>query len=101
MNAELHRLKRSRCLLHLSSLQAITFLVLVTLFGMTGAFAPTALVNNDNGPLAQVFINNLENDHHSFNLIFMNNETAARELVAKGRPRSNDCHSTRVFRKHQ
>ena len=84
MNAELHRLKRSRLLIALVLLQAITFLILVTLFGMTGAFAPTALVNNDNGPLSQVFINNLQNDHHSFNLIFMNNETAARELVAKG-----------------
>jgi ABC-2 type transport system permease protein len=84
MNAELHRLKRSRLLIALVLLQAITFLVLVSLFGMTGAFAPTALVNNDNGPLSQAFINNLENDHHSFNLIFMNNETAAKELVTKG-----------------
>ena len=84
MNVELHRLKRSRLLIALVLLQAITFLVLVTLFGMTGAFAPTAVVNNDNGPLSQVFINNLESDHHSFNLIFMNNEIAARELVAKG-----------------
>jgi ABC-2 type transport system permease protein len=84
MNAELNRLRRSRLLIALVLVQAVTFLFLVTLFGMTGAFAPTALVNNDNGPLAQVFITNLENDHHSFALISMNNETVARELVARG-----------------
>ena len=84
MNAELSRLRRSRLLIALVLVQSVTFLFLVTLFGMTGAYAPTALVNNDNGPLAQVFINSLENDHHSFNLIFMNNETAARELVDEG-----------------
>ena len=84
VNAELSRLRRSRLLIALVLVQSVTFLFLVTLFGMTGAYAPTALVNNDNGSLAQSFINSLQNDHHSFNLIFMNNETAARELVAKG-----------------
>ena len=84
MNAELSRLRRSRLLIALVLVQSVTFLILVTLFGMTGAYAPTALVNNDNGPLSQTFINSLENDHHSFALIFMNNETAAREMVSKG-----------------
>ncbi len=82
--AELTRLRRSRLLIALVLIQSVTFLVLVTLFGMTGAFAPTAVVNYDNGPLSQVFINSLENDHHSFALTFMNNETAAREMVSKG-----------------
>jgi ABC-2 type transport system permease protein len=84
MNAELHRLRRSRLLISLVVVQAVTFLLLVTLFGMTGAYAPTIVVNNDHGPLAQEFINNLQNDHRSFALTFMSNETTAREQVAQG-----------------
>jgi ABC-2 type transport system permease protein len=84
MNSELKRLRRSRLLIAIVVVQSVTFLILVTLFGMTGAFAPTALVNYDNGPIAQVFIDSLENAHHSFVLIFMDNETTARELVSKG-----------------
>ncbi len=84
MNAELNRMRRSRLLIAIVVVQSVTFLILVTLFGMTGAYAPTALVNYDNGPLAQQFIHSLENDHHSFALIFMNNETAAKELVEQG-----------------
>ena len=84
MNAELNRMRRSRLLIAIVVVQSVTFLILVTLFGMTGAYAPTALVNYDNGPLAQQFIHSLENDHHSFALIFMNNETAAKQLVEQG-----------------
>ena len=85
MYAEFNRLRRSRLLIALVMAQAVTFLLLVTLFGLTGSFAPTIVVNYDNGPLAQVFINNLENDHHSFALTFMSNATEAKELVAQGR----------------
>lgn len=81
---ELNRLRRSRLLLTLVVVQAVTFLLLVTLFGLTGAYAPTIVVNNDHGPVAQTFINNLENDHHSFALTFMSNETAAKQLVSQG-----------------
>jgi ABC-2 type transport system permease protein len=84
MDAELRRLRRSRLLLALVLVQAMTFLVLVTLFGMTGAFAPTIVVNHDNGPISQQFIANLENDHHSFTITMMSNETAARDLVTHG-----------------
>ncbi len=85
MSAELNRLRRSRLLIALVLVQAVTFLLLVTLFGMTGAFAPTIVVNYDNGPLSQAFINNLQNDHHSFALTFMNNATTAKELVEQGK----------------
>ena len=84
MNAELNRLRRSRLLVAIVLVQAVTFILLVTLFGLAGSFAPTIVVNYDHGPLAQQFINNLESDHHSFVLTFMNNETAAKELVAQG-----------------
>ena len=35
MNAELNRLRRSRLLIAIVVVQAVTFLILVTLFGMT------------------------------------------------------------------
>jgi len=84
VGAELRRLRRSRLLVSLVLVQAITFLLLVTLFGLTGAFAPTLVVNNDHGPLAQEFITNLENDHHSFSLTFTDNAPSAKQLVAQG-----------------
>ncbi len=84
INAELNRLRRSRLLIALVLVQAVTFLLLVTLFGVTGGFAPTIVVNHDNGTLSQVFITNLENDHHSFALTFMSNETSAKQQVAQG-----------------
>jgi hypothetical protein len=37
MNAELKRLRRSRLLVAIVVVQSVTFLILVTLFGMTGA----------------------------------------------------------------
>jgi len=84
MNAELSRLRRSRLTIALVLVQAVTFLLLVTLFGVTGGFAPTIVVNHDNGTLSQTFITNLENDHHSFALTFMSNETTAKQQVAQG-----------------
>jgi len=81
---ELNRLRRSRLLIVLVVVQAVTFLLLVTLFGLTGAFAPTIVVNHDQGPLSQAFVNSLENDHHSFALKFMDNETLAKEQVERG-----------------
>lgn len=84
MKVEINRLKRSRLLVALVLVQSVTFLFLVTLFGMTGAFAPTAVINYDDGPLAEQFIRNLDNCHHSFSLQFMTNETTAKDMVAKG-----------------
>jgi len=79
--SELTRLARSPFLLVLVTVQAITFLFLVTLFGMTGAFAPTALIDNDNGPYAKQFIKNLNEAHHSFDLRPMDLETARAKLL--------------------
>jgi len=84
VKVELNRLRRSHLLIVLVLVQAVTFLLLVTLFGTTGAFAPTVVVNHDQGPLSQTFITNLQNDHHSFALTFMDNETKARQLVERG-----------------
>ena len=66
--AELQQFSRSRVLVGLVFVEAITFLVLVSLFGLTGAYAPTALIDNDRGPLARSFVQHLEAAHHSFRL---------------------------------
>lgn len=78
--AELLQMGRSRTLVALAMIQAITFLLLVSLFGLTGSMAPTALINNDNGPYSKIFIKNLQNDHHSFALRTMDLKTANEEL---------------------
>jgi len=65
---ELEQLNRSRALVALVVLEAITFLVLVSLFGLTGSRAPTALVDRDGGPLARSFVRDLDAAHHSFAL---------------------------------
>jgi ABC-2 type transport system permease protein len=65
---EFEQLNRSRVLVGLVIFEAVTFLVLVSLFGLTGSRAPTALIDRDRGLLARAFIRNLEGAHHSFAL---------------------------------
>jgi ABC-2 type transport system permease protein len=52
----------------LTALAAVSFLVLVSLFGLTGAYAPVALIDRDHGPMAKAFVESLERAHHSFAL---------------------------------
>lgn len=78
--AELLQTGRSRLLVILSFVQAVTFLLLVSLFGLTGSKAPTALINNDTGPYSQLFIDHLEQAHHSFSLRSMTPEEAQTAL---------------------
>src|SRR6266496_1746355 len=80
---ELEQLSRSRVLFTLVVLEAITFLVLVSLFGLTGSRAPTALVDLDGGPLARSFVRHLEAAHHSFSLRPMS-AGRARSKIATG-----------------
>lgn len=78
------QLQRSPLLVILTAVQAITFIFLVNFFGMTGAFAPTAIIDNDKGYYAKAFIKSLENAHHSFNLKFMD-EASAKNAVKQGK----------------
>ncbi len=57
--AELLHLLRARLFVALTIIQAVTFLFLVSLFGLTGSRAPTALVTEDRGPYAKAFITQL------------------------------------------
>ncbi|HEY3416886.1 MAG TPA: ABC transporter permease, partial [Armatimonadota bacterium] len=66
--AEFILLSRSPLFVALAITQAVTLIFLVSLFGITGAMAPTALVDYDHGSSAQQFIRNLEAAHHSFAL---------------------------------
>jgi ABC-2 type transport system permease protein len=81
--AEFIQLSRARSLVALTVVQAITFLFLVSLFGMTGARAPTALIDYDKGMYAQTFVDNLRSAHHSFTVIPMD-EGAANKALQHG-----------------
>jgi ABC-2 type transport system permease protein len=74
---ELAHLNRNRAFVALTALAALSFLVMVSLFGLTGAYAPVALINNDGGPEAQRFIAALKAAHHSFSLKDMSPAEAA------------------------
>lgn len=74
--AEFIHLARSPLLIALTVIQAITFLFLVSLFGLTGSRAPTALIDEDHGPDAQIFVHILAQTHHSFALQVMDQAAA-------------------------
>ena len=78
--AELLQLRNSPLFVILTVVQGITFLLLVSLFGLTGSYAPIALVSQDNGPYAKTFIATLAATHHSFRLKQMDRTTAIAAL---------------------
>lgn len=64
--AELTQLRHSYSIIILTFVEAIVFLCLVSLFALTGAMAPTAIVSSDDGAYAEAFIQQLSSTHHSF-----------------------------------
>ncbi len=74
--AELLQLSRARLFVALTTILAVTFLFLVSLFGLTGSRAPTAIVNEDQGPYARAFIAQLADTQHSFDLRPMDEASA-------------------------
>jgi ABC-2 type transport system permease protein len=79
---EVAQLRSSRAFVALTALAAVSFLVMVSLFGLTGAFAPVALIDRDGGPHARQFIEALNRAHHSFALKFVSLEEAEAALHA-------------------
>ena len=77
---ELAHLLRSRLFLATVLLQAVTFLVLVSLFGLVGSRAPTAIVDHDHTGLSQRFTAALAGAHHSFDLRPMSAAEATQRL---------------------
>ncbi|HUA95928.1 MAG TPA: ABC transporter permease [Acidimicrobiales bacterium] len=74
---------KARVIICLTVVEALTFLFLVSLFGLTGSKAPTAIIMQDHGALAQSFVTDLRNDHHSFRLEVMG-ATEAKQLLDRG-----------------
>ena len=81
---EAAQLNRNRGFVVLTALAAVNFLAMVSLFGLTGAYAPTALIDLDGGPYAKQFVEALDNAHHSFRLKYMS-EAEAKRLLGSAR----------------
>jgi ABC-2 type transport system permease protein len=78
--AEALQLRRSPLLVILAVVQAVTFLLLVSLFGLTGSRAPTALVDEDASPLSARLVSDIMAAHHSFALQRMEADRADTKL---------------------
>lgn len=81
---EAAQLKANKAFVFLSALAAISFLVMVSLFGLTGSYAPVAYINYDRGPFSSRIIEAMNNAHHSFSLRFMTPEAAQQSLLSGG-----------------
>ena len=77
---EAAQLRRNRAFVILTALAAVSFLAMVSLFGLTGAWAPVALIDHDGGPEAARFVAALSNAHHSFAIRHMDESRADSEL---------------------
>lgn len=75
-HAEALSLRRSPLLVILVVVQAITFLLLVSLFGLTGSRAPTGLVDLDATPVSAHLIADITAAHHSFALKRLDHDSA-------------------------
>jgi len=78
---ELAQVNGNRVFVALTALAAVSFLVMVSLFGLTGAYAPVALIDRDGGPYAQRLVEALLGAHHSFALKSMSSERAEAALL--------------------
>jgi len=81
---EAAQLNRNRGFVVLTALAAVNFLAMVSLFGLTGAYAPTAVIDLDHGPYVKPLIESLNGAHHSFKLKYMS-EAQAERLIGSGR----------------
>ena len=77
---EVAQLKKSRAFVALTALAAVSFLVMVSLFGLTGAYAPVALIDLDGGPQVARLVDALRGAHHSFALKYMTEDEAEVQL---------------------
>jgi ABC-2 type transport system permease protein len=79
---ELAFIRRNLGFVALTALAAVSFLVMVSLFGLTGSYAPVALIDRDGGPYAKSFIEALDGAHHSFALKYISTEDAEAALMS-------------------
>lgn len=81
---ELQLMARDRLFVALTILAAVSFVAMVSLFGLTGSRAPMALIDEDGGPQAKAFVSAMDRAHHSFRLRPMSRQEAD-ALLAQGR----------------
>lgn len=81
---ETAQLAANRAFVALTALAAVSFLAMVSLFGLTGSYAPVALIDRDGGIFVKPFIDSLNRAHHSFALKYMRAE-AAEAALGSGR----------------
>jgi len=81
--AEIQQLRRSRLLIVLTVAEAVTFLVLVSIFGLTGNHVPTAVVDRDGGALARQWAQEMSATYHTYGLRYMD-ASAAEQALSQG-----------------
>ena len=72
---------RSPAFVALTLVAGVNFLIGMSLFGLTGSHAPTAIVNQGGGPDVKVLERSLERAHRSFTLIPMSASEAKSRLA--------------------
>ena len=77
---ELHHGWSQRGFIAVSAIAALNILVMVSLFSLSGSFAPIAVVNLDQGDASRQFIHAMETAHHSFRIREMTESAAAKSL---------------------
>jgi ABC-type transport system involved in multi-copper enzyme maturation permease subunit len=78
--AEIQQLRRSRLLLVLTAVEAVTFLVLVSIFGLTGTHVPTAVVDSDGGKLAHQWAQVMSATYNTYGVRYMDARSAQQAL---------------------
>jgi ABC-type multidrug transport system permease subunit len=78
--AEIQQLRRSWLLVVLTVVEAVTFLVLVSIFGLTGNHVPTAVVDHDGGRLARQWAQVMAATYHTYGVRYMDARSAQQAL---------------------
>jgi len=79
--AEIQSLRRSRLLIVLTIAEAVTFLMLVSIFGLIGNHVPTAVVNRDGGKLADQWVQEMSATYHTYGVRYMDARSAEQALA--------------------
>ena len=79
--AEIQTLRRSRLLIVLTIAEAVTFLVLVSIFGLIGNHVPTAVVDRDGGKLARQWAQTMSATYHTYGVQYMDARPAEQALA--------------------
>ena len=81
--AEIQQLRRSRLLIVLTIAEAVTFLVLVSIFGLIGNHVPTAVVDRDGGKLARQWAQTMSATYDTYGVRYMD-ASSAEQALAQG-----------------